>query len=586
MTLLNGSYSLTNPIEPCDNCELEILGTLTMATAVSSSLAQDAAAGQQTVEVADASAFFVGQWVAVIDTDRMQTYGRYSGDASTILKIVGNTITLGTGLIYSYTVAANATLWSCPSTILIDSKSYVSIHGSGDIDGNQANQGPVFGAYSYAWNGQTVAERGKDGSGISVQDSTHITIKGLYLHDAATNLVFWNSTDVIADTIEAGSSFAKNILVFDVSRVRIVNNYVHDSVNEDGISLYWNVNYAVVQGNLLIDNARYGIKRHSGTYAIMADNIIKDATVGIWLSDSFGNSATEDVVIGNQFENCTHGVRQAGAGGGRLKIISNSFYGGGTAIRFECDQVVVIGNTISNINNIGILAGESGSPRSQCTFVGNIIRYTGSSGAILYVNESVFAANLITHSYYNGVFIEGDNNLIEGNQVLYNDRDSLSGYAGIRIIGDNNRIQNNRSIGAAANYQDYGVWIASGDSNYIRGNALVPNRLGTVKDDGTNTTRDFQVAHVMVTADYAITGDDSIIGVDTTGGAVIVTLPTAETIEGRVYTVKDEGGAANVNAITVATEGAQTIDGAASDAINSAYGSQEYYCDGSNWFKK
>ena len=76
-----------------------------------------------------------------------------------------------------------------------------------------------------------------------------------------------------------------------------------------------------------------------------------------------------------------------------------------------------------------------------------------------------------------------------------------------------------------------------------------------------------------------------IIGVDTTGGVVTITLSTGMVVAGSVIIVKDEGGNAGTNNITVDTEGSETIDGAATDTISSNFGSQGYYNDGANWFK-
>jgi hypothetical protein len=50
------------------------------------------------------------------------------------------------------------------------------------------------------------------------------------------------------------------------------------------------------------------------------------------------------------------------------------------------------------------------------------------------------------------------------------------------------------------------------------------------------------------------------------------------------FTVKDESGSASSNNIAVSSEGAETIDGSATDVINLDYESKSYYSDGSNWF--
>ena len=91
-------------------------------------------------------------------------------------------------------------------------------------------------------------------------------------------------------------------------------------------------------------------------------------------------------------------------------------------------------------------------------------------------------------------------------------------------------------------------------------------------------------AYVSVTAaTYTAKGGDRLIGVNR-AGVVTITLPTAQVNNGRSYTIKDESGAAATNNITVATEGSENIDGAATDTISENYGAKTYYSDGSNWF--
>lgn len=96
--------------------------------------------------------------------------------------------------------------------------------------------------------------------------------------------------------------------------------------------------------------------------------------------------------------------------------------------------------------------------------------------------------------------------------------------------------------------------------------------------------RDVMEAHVTVTsAPYTARAGQRLIGVNHPGPATIV-LPSAQLRAGRSYTVKDESGAAAANPITVAPEGAATIDGAAQDTIAWDYGGRTYYSDGANWF--
>jgi len=92
-------------------------------------------------------------------------------------------------------------------------------------------------------------------------------------------------------------------------------------------------------------------------------------------------------------------------------------------------------------------------------------------------------------------------------------------------------------------------------------------------------------AYVAKSAGYTATTSDEIIGVDSSGGTVTITLPAAATVaSGTVYTVKDEGGAASTNKITIDGNGAETIDGAATHDIIVDYDSRTVYTDGTGWY--
>ncbi|MEM8575520.1 MAG: phage tail protein [Pseudomonadota bacterium] len=73
-----------------------------------------------------------------------------------------------------------------------------------------------------------------------------------------------------------------------------------------------------------------------------------------------------------------------------------------------------------------------------------------------------------------------------------------------------------------------------------------------------------------------------VFNVDATGGAVTATLPSAITAgDGAILTFRKVDGSAN--AVTVATVGAQTIDGAATYSLSDQYDSISIIGDGANW---
>ena len=84
-----------------------------------------------------------------------------------------------------------------------------------------------------------------------------------------------------------------------------------------------------------------------------------------------------------------------------------------------------------------------------------------------------------------------------------------------------------------------------------------------------------------ISGDTTLTQASFLVRVDTSGGAVTVTLPSSMP-EGKVFVIKDKGAAATNN-ITIATAGSETIDGAASISIISNHGAANLMFDGDNY---
>jgi hypothetical protein len=93
------------------------------------------------------------------------------------------------------------------------------------------------------------------------------------------------------------------------------------------------------------------------------------------------------------------------------------------------------------------------------------------------------------------------------------------------------------------------------------------------------------LATTLVTkaTNYTATNQDHNILVDATSGVVTITLPTAVTLAGQEFLIKDWKGQAATHNITIATTSAQTIDGASTKVISANYGSVRVVSDGSNW---
>jgi hypothetical protein len=70
-----------------------------------------------------------------------------------------------------------------------------------------------------------------------------------------------------------------------------------------------------------------------------------------------------------------------------------------------------------------------------------------------------------------------------------------------------------------------------------------------------------------------------------TAAGISITLPSSmASVAGTVVVVKDESGGAAASPITIGTEAGATIDGAATESINSNYGALGFWSNGTNWF--
>lgn len=98
-----------------------------------------------------------------------------------------------------------------------------------------------------------------------------------------------------------------------------------------------------------------------------------------------------------------------------------------------------------------------------------------------------------------------------------------------------------------------------------------------------DTNEQLKIKRISVSTDYT-TSNDAIIGVNTTSSPITITLSSTDCVEGKVIIIKDEGGNALINNITVVTEKGKTIDGTTTITINTNYGVLRLYSDGNNWF--
>jgi hypothetical protein len=287
VVLMPGAYVLGSAIRPKDNTELEIRGTLKVADAVRSELTADVAAGATTLTVADASRFRVGQWVTVCEDNPKLDHkgGRRYGESVAIKSIAGNTLTVSAPLgvlwakskfqVAGYAVARKAFVTTSHSAILADGVKRVYIHGGkdsrGEIDGNRARQS----ATAPLATDETVEDL-RANCGIGIVHSSWVKVENLLLRDANLhNIAFYKSSHCEAAGLESAGCNDKNICVLTVDTLRLINNYCHDSVLEDGICCHAPGGpYILIANNRATGHKRMGIHvGYSSPHSLIARNV-------------------------------------------------------------------------------------------------------------------------------------------------------------------------------------------------------------------------------------------------------------------------------------------------------------------------
>jgi len=287
-----GIFRVSNALSPQAHQVVELIGTVRVADAHIQPLTADAAAGQPSVTVADATGFYAGQWVTLGAEDlKIQIGGknkvrREGGDCGRIAEIAGNTITFELPLRRAYTVAAKARLGTQPSAFLI-TQSGVRIIGTGVIDGNKAKQ------FDFAPADMTPSKgRGEDtraGCGISIDSAAgalaHVRVEGITIRDCILhNLSLYRASHTLISRVTSTGAHDKNILLRNSEHCQLLANQCLDSEFEDGIIIYSGNRHCVVQGNICARNARQGICVNAfQTGILLSSNLCTDNAINLYL---------------------------------------------------------------------------------------------------------------------------------------------------------------------------------------------------------------------------------------------------------------------------------------------------------------
>lgn len=313
-----------------------------------------------------------------------------------------------------------------------------------------------------------------------------------------------------------------------------------------------------------LNSERYGFAASAaGAEALASGNAASADGVS---STALGGNATADgansTAVGS---NASTGAAAASTAVGRNATASAS-------------SAVAIGEgaIATGVNGVIAVGKDAQASGSQAVALGNN-SFAGQSEGVA-VGQGARANNLRCTAVGRNAIANGSDSVAVG-QLSGSGFESVS--LGKSANGSGSRsvaVGKNANTGAFANAIAIGKDAAAGGANDGQWGAT-----GTPVDFRTYRQLAIGRVGVAVNTDTA-TSPQAIIGVTNTAAPRTVTLQTATLLSGRTIIVKDESGLAGTNNITVATQGAETIDGAATFVINTNYGLVRLYSDGTNWF--
>lgn len=121
--------------------------------------------------------------------------------------------------------------------------------------------------------------------------------------------------------------------------------------------------------------------------------------------------------------------------------------------------------------------------------------------------------------------------------------------------------------------------------NSTNGNLTFANGAGNILNLTVSTSPIISyVSIAFINSPYTASVTTEFISCDTSGGAIIINLPSATVAQGESWIIKDRTGQANLNNITIQSlVGGKTIDTAANYIINAAFGSVRILYNGVNY---
>jgi len=258
-----------------------------------------------------------------------------------------------------------------------------------------------------------------------------------------------------------------------------------------------------------------------------------------------------------------------------------------------------IRETIDKNGNIGIgTYGSGGVLNQRLTIVGNIgIGTSGPPGDLFTNNAAPNGGMIVEGNVGIGSAAPGQKLDVQGTVrtigFTMSGQGPVSGY--VLTASDSGGDAVWTSSGAAGGWTVSGsnVYETSGGNvgigtTYVTGGAALTVMNGNVgigtwaPNSSVSINGSLSLADQNVTSNTTLNSANYTVNVNTAGGPVTITLPTAVGIDGRCYKITDAGGDAGANNITIASNGG-TITGSSTQTMIDSYSSYDICSNGTNW---
>ena len=277
---------------------------------------------------------------------------------------------------------------------------------------------------------------GSDGVAISTLKSTKVIIENCYIHDI----------------LLSSENRAHGIFVYNGSSyITVRNNVIEKIAWEDANASDANCvtidtsdatetpNHILIEGNIFRQAQFYAVKTYGGYVAILKNFMSDFNGHGINILGTKNSSKYPILTLGNTIKNVYyHGIH-----------VSN-----------DAENVVILGNTVENIQEgYGIYVGSDSYER-EVLVVANIIKNTQKHGILVYNATNVkVIANILKDAAQttgNGIYVSTSDNIDIVDNILHNVSSPISTYnsTNVRIV---------HNIGYVT--ENIGVAIFSGDGS-------------------------------------------------------------------------------------------------------------------------